>query len=98
MKTAWIASLVLFAIATRAADIASIDLKKLEPELKKKSETAEDFNPMKDMKTDGKGNLVFSQRQLQRANSMRSKFEVDRAVRDAMRRELVVIIEDMNLK
>ena len=111
MKTAWIASLVLLAIATQAADIASVDLKKLEPELKeyifakpqyadlkKKSETTEDFNPMKDMKTDGKGNLVFSQEQLRRASSMHSKYEVDKAVRDAMRRELVVILEGMKLK
>jgi len=111
MRSVWIALLVVVATTAQSAEIASIAFGRIEPmlkefvfakpqyaELKKTSEEAGTFDPTSFMKTDDKGNIVFGKEHLQQASKIASRFKVDKLVQDAMRRELVLLIESMNLK
>jgi len=111
MRSLWIVLLVLCAATSRAAEIASVTFGRIEPilkelvlanpqyaDLKKSSEEAGTFDPTSFMKTDDKGNIVFGKEQLQQTSKMTSRFKVDKLIKEAMLRELVLLIEGMDLK
>ena len=110
MRSVCIALLMFVAATSEAADVASLGFQKVEPllrelvfskpqyaNLKKQSEEAGEFDPTSFMKTDEQGNMVLSKEQLQHATRMTSRFKIDRLIQDAMRRELILVINSMNL-
>jgi len=110
MKSVCIALLVLVAVTSEAADVASLGFEKIEPllrelvfskpqyaDLKKQSDAVGDIDRSSFMKTDEKGNIVLGKEHLQQAAKMTSRFEIDRLIQDAMRRELVLLIDGMDL-
>lgn len=111
MKSVWMVLLVLAATTAHSAEIASVAFGRIEPilkeyvlakpqysELKKSNEEAGVFDPTASMKTDDKGNIILGKDHMKQAKRMTSRFRVDRLVNDAMRRELVLIIESMGMK
>ncbi len=110
MKRAGILVILLFAVTTYAAEIASLSFKKVEPvlkefvlvkpqyaELKVKISEAGTFNPADYIKTDDKGNIVLGKNHMEQAAKMSSRFDVEKQVRDVLQRELVLIVEKMGL-
>ncbi|MCP4349175.1 MAG: hypothetical protein GY795_27150 [Desulfobacterales bacterium] len=111
MRAVCIVLLVLISSTTQATEIASLSFKKIEPvlkdiiftkteyeKLKEMSRKAADFDPVAFTKTDDNGNIVIEKKHIQHISNMTSKFEADKLVKDAMRRELILVIESMDLK
>ena len=102
--------LALASVTSEAADVASLGFTKVEPllrewvfsqpqyaALKKESDAVAKFDPAAMMNTDDKGQLVFDKAQMQQATRMMSRFDIDKKVQDAMRRELVLLVDNMDL-
>ena len=99
---------LLVASAAEPAQIASVNFEKIKPvltewafskpehaELKERRDAMGKHDPLSLMRTDEQGNMVFSKRNLKQTAQMMSRFEVQKAVKDVLRRELILIIDGM---
>ena len=101
--------LLSFAAIGQSTEIATVDFESIEPvlkelvlsksrnaDLKQSVEASPDFAMPPDTETDEQGNIVFKM-DFKRVRAQREAFEKRRELRDQMRRELLVVISDLEL-
>jgi len=110
MRTLCAIVLMIAAATCEAAELASLQFKKVEPlveelvfslpqyaSLKKERDAIVELDPMSFMRTDENGRVFMDPSAMQQMSKMKSRFDIDKRVQDAMRRELILVLDSMNL-
>ena len=111
MKPVCAIVLIIAAATCEAAELASLQFKKVEPlvqelvfslpqyaSLKKESDAIVEPDPTSFMRTDENGRVFMDPTAMQQVSKMKSRFDIDKRIQDAMRRELILVLDSMNLE